>query len=584
VRWPRRPRGALRLALCLLALLGAALGAARPVFAEPPKAPFAAAVLPFEDRRHPGQPSWLGRYLQERIARALGRAPQVAVLGLEPAAQWQRKLGLRADEPVTAGQLRTLGVSVLVQGSTQEVLGLAEIALHARTAGDELLAGDAGPLRIALREEPPAQALARVLAALQGALLPDTPLSEPHPAADWVAVERLYTLLGQAIVPGDRAVRPELVARLRPFTADAALAGRAHEALASLLLEQALLFLPQGPGRQLMLAEALQHAGAALQAEPHDTHRQALKAELHYFLRQFHEARTEASIARIRNPLESLAFVVLGLVAGLSTGEATEQFRRAVAIDPFLRTAGRPADSAPFQGGVLEPSFQEWERLRASGGLAGKDDYPALLAEGIAQFDQRNWERAEALLTQAAGREDSDYVPLLYLNRILLELGHPAEAATGLQRLATSNPLEPDVQRYLGVALLESGEPAAAAEAFRKALAERPEDLRSRQGLARAEMEQQHWPQALDALRAVLHSEPDNAAAWLQIGTVNMHLQDWPAAEGALARALELRPDSEQAQQRLAEVRRRGGRSAPAGPAGPTGPAGPAAQPGARRK
>jgi tetratricopeptide (TPR) repeat protein len=568
------PKALLLGPLLALLVLGPGLHMAR---AEPLQTPVAAAVLPFADRRHPQQSSWLGRYLQERIARALGRASQVAVLPLDAAAQWQRKLSLGPDDTPSAEQLRSLGVAVVVQGATQQVLELADLELHARGAQGDLLAGDAGRLRIDLAAESPAQALARVLGALQAALLPQASLAEPHAPARWDAVEGLYTLLGEPIVPGDRAVRPALVERLRPYTADAALGGRAHEALAELLLEQALLFLPEGQGRTLMLAEALQHAGAALQAEPYDTHRQALKAELHAFLKQYYEAKTNASIARIRNPLEGLAYVVAGLVAGLSTGEASEQLERATALDPFLRTAARVPGSAPFQGGILEPSFAEWERLRASGGLTGSDDYARLLAEGIAAFDRRNWERADALLRQAAAREEADYVPMLYLNRIVMELGHPEQVVTSLRGLASANPQEPDILITLGQAEEASGDPAAAQEAYRKALAEQPDDARALQGLANTEIDLQHWPQAQMALRAVLQHAPESASAWRQLGTVYRHLEDWSAAEGALRRALELRPDWPEARADLDEASRHLGRPPAAAPA-PARPAPPALQ------
>lgn len=544
-------------ALLVVALLCAG-PTARPVRAAPLTPPFGVAVVPFADRRHPDGPAWLGHFLSERIAKALLRARQVAVLPLETAALWQRTLGLRTDAPLTDAQLGRMGVQVVVQGTTQEVLALAELQLHVRTADGELLPGERGTLRFALADEPPGQVLGRVLGRVEAALLPDAHLAEPHPPPDWKGVETLYTLLATPVVPGDRGVRPGLIARLKPLVDTPGLGGRAHEALASLLMEQALLYLPQGAGQQLMLGEALQHATAAAAGDPTDTHRQALQAELHFFLKRDYEAKTEASIARIHNPLEPLAFVVLGLVAGLSTGEANETLGRALQIDPFLRTAARPAGSAPFQGGLLEDSFRTWEDLRARGGLATHEDYAQLLANAIAHFDRKEWDDAERLFRQAAQREDNDYTPWLYLNRILLELGHPAEAVPGLRRLAQDNPQEADILYFLGVALEDSGEPAAAADAYRKALIERPHDTRSQYRLATAEIAQRHWAEALRALRDVLHEEPENAEAWLKLGTVHMEQQDWPAARDALQRAVELEPGLQEARTRLEQVQKRG--------------------------
>ena len=540
-------------ALATLALVAGGLARA----AAPPAPPFGAAVLPFEDRRGGEAPSWLGAYLRERIGAALRRAPQVGVLGQDAADQWQRKLGLRPGAAVSADTLDAMGVSVVLLGSTQEVLGLAEVRLSARTAEGELLPDAAGRLRIHLAQESPAAAVQRILTLLEAALLPGGGLRERNAPADWAAAEALYTVLRTPVVPGDRAARPALVARLKPWTADPALGGRAHETLAALLLEQALLHLPPGGGRQLMLREALGHATAAYEAERLDSHRQALRALLLYLLRQDYEAKTEASIARIRNPLEPLSFVVLGLVAGLSTGEATEQFRRALAIHPFLRGAARPAGAPPYQGGALEAYFAQWDALRRERTLGRADDYARLLAEGIEHFERGEYEQAEPLLRQAAEREDNDYTPWLYLNRILIEIGHPGEAVAGLRRLAQGNPQEPELWYHLGVAQTAGGEPAAALESFRKALAERPDDPLAHYGTAVAEMALEHWPQALTALRATLHSDPDHPGAWLRLGIVHMQQEDWPAAEGALVRALELEPESQEARRRLVEVRQR---------------------------
>lgn len=525
-------------------------------WAAPPKAPFAAAVLPFEDRRHRDGPTWLGRYLAERIDRALVRAPQAAVLPPEAALAWALKMGLRVAVPATPQQLDAMGVSVLVQGTTHEVLGLTELTVHVRTASGDRVPAGAGRFRVNLNADGPAVVLGRVLGLVGAALLPGAPPREPRPPADWGDVERLYALLGEPIVPGDRAARPGLVSRLRPWVTHPTLGGRVHEALAALLMEQALLYLPEGAGRQRLLGEALQHATVALTADPQDTRRQALKAELHVFLRQFYEAKTEASVARIRNPLESLAFVVLALNAGLSTGEANEQLGRALAMDPFLRAGARPQGMPPFQGGVLEDTFQRWDALRKGHAVARRNDETELLEKAIADFNARRFDAAEPLFRRLAEREEDDVTPWIYLNRILIETGQAADAVPGLRRLAEGNPQDADVLHFLGVALAESGNPAQAADAFRKALAERPDDARSQLGLGSAEMAQAHWPLALNALRAALHAQPEDADAWLKLGIVHLRMENWAAAESALQQALSLRPELEEARTYLAEARK----------------------------
>jgi tetratricopeptide (TPR) repeat protein len=532
----------------------AAQKAQAPGGVQAPKPPYGVAVLPFTDRRHPDEPSWLGRFLQERIGAALLRTGQLAVPEPDTAAQWERKLGLHLDAPVTAAQLDAMGVRVLIQGATQEVLGLVEVDLRVRTAQGDLLGGPPAHLRVLLRQEPPGAVLRRLLGALQGALAGPA-LSDPKPPADWAGVEALYTLLTQPIVPGDLSARPALVARLRPLAQDPELGPRAREALATLLMEQALLYLPQGAGRELMLQDALQQASAALQADPRDTHRQALRAELLIFLKHYYEAKTDASVARLHNPLESLSYVVLAMVAGLSTGEATVHLERALAINPFLRTEARVPGSAPYQGGVLEDTFQRWQTLRANGGLARTDDTAQLMDAGIRHFEHKEWEEAERAFQQAAQREDADFTPWLYLNRILIELGHPERAVAPLQRLADANPQEPEILYWLATAQNASGSPQEARANFRKILVEHPDDVRTLQGLGQADMSLGRWQDALEDLRGVLQMDPGQADAWLRLGLVQAQLGDWDASEGALERALELQPDSADARRALDEAR-----------------------------
>lgn len=546
---------------------------------QPPKPPFGVAVMPFRALRTPPRSAWLGAFLQERIARALLRSGQVAVVGLDTAAQWQRKLGLHMDSPVSAAHLDAMGVKALVQGTTQEVLGLVEIDLRVRSAGGDLLRGKASHLRVLLHDEPPGPALQRVLDSVGGALLPRRALSELHPPADWDAVRTLYTLLAQPIVPGDRGARPALVARLRPLAADPGLSGRVHQALAELLMEQARLYLPTGAGRDLMLQDALQQATLAVQADPSDPHRLALRGELRVFLKQYYESKSDASVARLRNPLEGLAYVVLGLVAGLSTGEATVHLKRALAVAPYLRTDQRPQGSPPYQGGILEPLFRRWQTLRANHGLARPDNYQRLIRRATDAFNNQQWDEAERLFQQASERDDADFTPWLYLNRMLIELGHPERAVSGLQQLATDNPHEPEILYWLATAEARSGSPAAAQRNYKDVLADHPNDVRAQYGLATTAMALGHWHEALGALHGVLQAHPERAEVWKRLGIVQGHLGDWDAARSALQHALELDPDNSDIRTRLDQARhelakeRGGSGSAPAGRAAATAPA-----------
>ena len=522
-----------------------------------PSTPFALAVVPFEDLRSPGQEAWLGRFLRESIAKSFLRVPQISVLGLDAAAQWQRKLGLRGSDAVEAESLRRMGIDVLILGSTQQVLRLAEIKLRVVGPRGDLLPETVHLLRADLAGGSPGALQGRVLQVLHRLLVPAAMPALPPPPERWGAVESLFTALGEAPPPSGRSARPALIARLRPLSDDLALGGRAHEALALLHLEQALLHTQSPAQCHALLARALEHAATALDADRRDTERQALKGEIHYFLKQDEEAKGHASIARIKNPLNGLAFIVLGLVAGLSTGESVEQFKRAFAVHPYLRRASRPIGSSPFQSGILEPYFQRWDQLHASQGGPLPANYENLLTEGIAHFELQQWDAAERLLQQAAELEEGDPRPWLYLYRLLIETGRAGEAVQPLRQLSAENPQQADILHYLGVALQSGGEHAQAREAFRKALVERPNDSRSVYHLATADIALGRWEDALGSLRTLLHEQPEHAQGWLQLGIVQAQLKDWEAAEGALERALAIDPNLPDAQRRLERLRRR---------------------------
>ncbi len=543
----------------LLALLLAGLVQARPTSAEAQATPIAVAVLPFTELRRPTADAWLPRFLRERVTAALRRAPQSAVPDPDAATQWARILGLDSAAAVTAAHLERMGVQAAIQATTQTVLGLVEVRLAVVTPAGPVPDGSAQTLRLRLAAEPPHHFLERLLGVVQDALPAAGRLvgTDPAPPTDWEAVQDLYTLLGTPVVAADPSGRPPLIAKLRAWEDHPTLGGRARAALARLHLEQALLHLPQGAGRAHLLAAGLTHATAALAADPRDTARQALKAALHHFLRQDFEARAEASVARIRNPLEALAFAVLALSAGLSTGEANEQLKRALAVHPYLRGAARPRGSAPYLGGVLEPALQRWDELRARNRVVRAADGTEALRRAIARFEAKDWDEARRLFRQAGEASQGGHTPWLYLARIDLEQGRVDQALAALRTLAAEYPLEPELLHHLGVAYARAGDPDAARKLFRRVLEERPQHGPTLYRLGIAEMDAGNWQDALRALRAFLQGEPEHARAWLRLGTVQMRLRNWDAAESALERALELEPGSEDAQRRLTQVRNR---------------------------
>lgn len=524
---------------------------------KPRKAPYAAAVLPFEDNRNPGRPDWLGRYLWEAIHIRLLRAPRSAVLPLETSYMWARKLAGTGQNAPSPAFLKKMGVDVALAGSTQVVLSLGNVNLRLVGPEGDLVPPTALEFHIRLEREPPASVLRRIMTALRGGLEIAEGKATPPLPETWPEVEKLYTLLERIPVANTEGARPRLIARLEPLMGHPTLGGRVRQALALLHMEQAMLHVAKGRQRRAMLRKALAHIKAALAADPLDLTRKTLKGEIHYFLGEYFEAKTEASIARIKNPLNALAFVVLGLVSGISTGEASENFQRALAMDPFLRQSERPPGSPPFQGGLLEPYFVKWEELRARNRHLGRPEYQELLAQGIELFELGNWDAADETLRDAVKLEEGDYAPWLYLYRIMVETGAAEDAVPLLRQLARENPYQADILLYMGIALKVSGEYEAGRNVLHRYLREEPDDPDALYHLSAIDAGAGRWKDVLASMRSLVRLQPNRAEFHVGLGVSLEKLGNSKAALKSYSEALRLDPKNREARINLARLRGR---------------------------
>jgi tetratricopeptide (TPR) repeat protein len=536
----------------------------------PPAAPKAASpaaagprrvlVFPVDNLRKPGEPFWLADWLQEALSKSLLRTEALAVADRETAGQWRAQFatGPLADLPRDAWE--RLGADAVVQVTVQPVLNLVDVRLRVQSHTGDRLPPDAAALRIDLGSDAPGAVLERLLTPLRKALALDekaaaTPAA-PQPG-QWKALETAYTRLAEPLASAAPQARPERVQVLQPLADDPALRGRIYEAMARLSLEQALLH-ERDAGQRRDLAAALRYVEAALVAEPWDTDRRALKGEIHYFLRQDYPAKTEASIARLKNPANGLAYAVLGLLAGPSSGEGTEQLKRAQRADPFLWASARAAGQPPFQAGVLEAALQKWAQRQAGAGsrrAAIAQEMTPTLQEGIALFQAKRWEEAQTKLRQAANEDEYDYRPVLYQLRILIETGHAPEAVPPLRELAAENPAEADIQLQLAVALVRSGALEDARPQLEAVLQENPRQPLALYYRALSDIAEKRWSQAAEGLRAVVGQEPRHEAAWFNLGVAQANLEQWRAADEAFAHVLALNPQSSSAQEWRARVR-----------------------------
>ncbi|MCZ6645058.1 MAG: tetratricopeptide repeat protein [SAR324 cluster bacterium] len=522
-----------------------------------PKAPASVAVFPFTAQRSVEKNRWLAQFLQDELTRSLMLPARLPVLGAETAALWQRKLGLRGLDGPTAPQLQEMHVEAVLHGTSQLVLQFALIRVQITGAQGGLLPGGAASLRFDLNTARPAQLLKEVLAAaVAGLFPPGTPALPPQPER-WETLWEYYALREPSSRGNAAAGLERRMARLERLTENPALVGRASVLMAEDLLKEARLRQTDGASHRKLLDAALNHARDAVTAEPWNSGALALQGEIHYFLKDDYDAKTEASIARVKNPLNGLAYAVLALAAGLSTGQANQHLQRALEVDPFLWKQNRPAGSPAFQDGVLEPLLNKWRGLRAKFAARDAGRLGPRLAAGIALFENKKWEEAEKALLEATQNDEYDHTPLLYLARIQIETGDSNAAVLQLRRLTTEFPQEAELYYYLGIALEQGEAYQEAIDAFQTSLRENPQDQRALFHIGTAAMGNGQWPRAQEALKMLLARIPGHQEGWLRYAIVNARLEQWQTAERAIGEALRLAPDAKDARQWQEKIRLR---------------------------
>jgi len=513
----------------------------------------AGAILPFQSLRRP-EDAWIGDYLADVLRRRLETADTVALVSRDAASQYAARLALDPAAAPAPEQWTRLGLDYLVVGTVQRVLDRVAVKVRMLARSGDLT--EPAPLAwtIDLAADTPERSAAPLLDAAAAAFKLAAPGVKPEFPRRWDAVQKVYGLGALANRVSDGAARAALVGELQPFTAEPGLAGRVAELEALLRLEQAMLTL-QGEAQAAELKRALAAARRAVDEDGVDTERRALLGEIDYFMREDYLAKTEASVARLKNPLNGLAWAVLGLVAGPSSGEGTEQLKRARQAEPFLWPAARVPGTPPFQGGILDGTLGSWAALRDQGtrakGAALRDERGGsrALLEGIADFEARRWDLADAAFREAASEDEYDYRPLLYRLRILIETGRSQEAVAPLRELQAENPLEVDVQSYLGVALERSGALDEARAQFQRILQDDPRQPVALYHLGLTAIAARAWGDALAPLRTLVGIQPGHEDAWLQLGIALANLRQWAPADEAFRRVLSLDPKSQPARE-----------------------------------
>jgi Tfp pilus assembly protein PilF len=520
--------------------------------------PAAVAVLPFTPLRQPETDAWFGRFVQAVLRDSLLKARLAAVMPPATAERWQQKLRLAPLGPLPDDALTRMNVGTVIRGSTRTVLGLTRVTVHVVTAEGSRTPADGLVLQWRLEGTSPDAVAEALVAEVLPLISADTAAPPQQPPA-WAMARAFYGLPLEPVAPADPGAAQVLHTQYGQWSGTPGLSAKAHGALALLALQRAAAPGALETTAEAARAQAQEHAEAARQAEPWHPDWAALAGEVYLLRKNYFAARAAANEARLRNPLDGLALVVLAGEAGLSSGEGRQHMVRALLREPFLQQDALPDPQRPFQGGVLHEMMVSWSRLRAAHRQPSAR-YLALMDAAQDAMDAENWQEAEKLLVQAAGSDDADHMPRLLLAEILVANGQPGPAARRLRELAAEFPQEAEVHFQLGVALARSDEPRGAGEAFARALVENPERQDARFALAQAYMAQERWQQAVEPLRTLLLRDSRHAEGWLHLGITYTQLQQWDPAEGALRQALSLNPQSAEARdwlQRLHAERKR---------------------------
>lgn len=517
--------------------------------ADPP----AVAVLPLVPLRQPETEAWFGRFVQAVLRDSLLKARLAAVMPPATAERWQQKLRLAPLSPLPDDALTRMNVGVVIRGSTRTVLGLTRVTVHVVTPEGARTPADGLVLQWPLERTTP-DAVAEALTAQVLPLIVQEQAPPPRQPPAWAMARDYYSLPLEPVSPADPGAAQVLRTQYGQWAGTPGLAAKAHGALALLALQRAAAPDVLETTAEAARAQAQEHAEAARQAEPWHPDWAALAGEVYLLRKNYFAARAAANEARLRNPLDGLALVVLAGEAGLSSGEGRQHMLRALLREPFLQREALPDPQRPFQGGVLSGMMAGWNRLRAATRQPSAH-YLALMDAAQDAMAAEDWQEAEKLLMQAAGSDDADHMPRLLLAEILVANGQVGPAARRLHELAAEFPQEAEVHYQLGVALARSDEPRGAAEAFARALVENPERQDARFALAQAYMAQERWQQAVEPLRTLLLRDSRHAAGWLHLGITYTQLQQWDPAEGALRQALSLNPQSPETRDWLQRMR-----------------------------
>lgn len=185
-------------------------------------------------------------------------------------------------------------------------------------------------------------------------------------------------------------------------------------------------------------------------------------------------------------------------------------------------------------------------------------------AEGIKALEEKRYEQAEQLFTQAAKADPQDYSAWFHLALAQSLLGKDQDAAAGYKKVLELKPGLYEAELNLGVVLLHLKKPAEARPFLESAASKKPGEFRPRYYLAEALLAEGEMERAAQEFAAALASDPKSAPAEVGLARSLARQKKLDEAAPHFRKAAEIDPSWKDSLLELASLYEAAGRRAEA--------------------
>jgi Flp pilus assembly protein TadD len=501
-------------------------------------------ILPVHNLYRLQADNWFLRLLQEELTRQFQFNDQFAVMDPETVELWKEHLPGQVEHIMREARL-----SHLLQLSTQQVLQQLSIRWTLFSINKNQLQ------RQDFRSQHSLQSidalLQELLQVLQSKNVAFTDLLLFPQDASFEALEAFYRWKDLNPQPWIAKTRSAHLQALRNLTEQ-------YEGLDKRVCFQSVILqlqeaYTQQPVPPELLNEIRQNLDSLQDDFSDHAEYRALSSLWFYVQGQRFEAKAEAVIANARHPYHGPAWLLYGLT--LNDDEPSPQaIQRGLRYYPFVESPKTPNRAFTVLLPELRPWLPQSAQLTSTSDLADDEQpqegrrYQELLQQGVTQFDQKNWEVAQAAIEAAQQLQPETMEPALYLARIALVQNQTGTAHKNLLELRDRFPKNDEVVLYLGFSYEKQRDFNLAESLYRESLQLNPENPKSGLRLGTVLIKKGRYEDAQSFLESVTAKFPGYAVAWWNLGLLYRELGELDQARMALNTASQLDPNNLQIQ------------------------------------